>query len=99
MHGQAGHDVLTLDVPVLVEDEVEGREREFLFQQGGKLFLDRSRPITDQDDELVDDPGNPTARRSIVVPRKMLALPNVSVLLWINNEGHHLTHRSFSTAW
>lgn len=99
MLGQAGHDVLTLDVPVLVKNEFEGRERELLFQQGNKFFLDRSRPITNQDDEFVDDPGNPTARRSIVVPRKMLALPNFPVLLWINNEGHHLTHRSFSTAW
>lgn len=87
----AGHDVLTLDVPLLVKNEVEGREGEFLLQQGGKLFLDGSRPTTDQDNELVDDPGNSSARRSVVVAREMLTFPDFLVKLWINNERHHLT--------
>ena len=30
MPDQVGHDVLTLDIPVLVKDEIEGREGEFL---------------------------------------------------------------------
>lgn len=59
--------------------------------------MDGSRPTTNQDNELVDDPGNSSARCSVVIAREMLTFPHILVKLWINNEWHHLTSSSLYT--
>lgn len=75
-----GVTVLWLDVPVLVEDEVKGREREFLHQQGGKLFLNGPCPAADKDDESIDSPGDAAARSMGEIARKVLLAPHVPVI-------------------
>ena len=77
---------LWFHVPVGVEDEVEGREGEFCFEEGGEFVLNGASPAADKDDELVHDPGNAATRGAGIVARKSLLLPDVFVRFRVDDE-------------
>ena len=52
---------------MLIVTELKVWQRELLFQQGSELIEDRLGPVADQNDELVDSPGDATARNLGVV--------------------------------
>lgn len=44
------------NIPVLVEDKLEGREGKLSLKEDGEFVLDEAGPGADQDDEAVNDP-------------------------------------------
>ena len=70
---------LGLYVPVVVEDEVEGREGEFCFEEGGEFVLDGAGPAADEDDEPVHYPGDAATRGAGIVAGESLLRPDVFI--------------------
>lgn len=79
------------NLPVLVEDKLEGLKGELLLKKGGEFVLDGAGPGTDQDDEAADDPRDATARGSGVVTRELILLPDLFIRLRIDDERQAVT--------
>lgn len=97
-------------IPMLVIDEFEIREGEFLLYQGGQLVEYRFCPMANQDDELVDVPSHPPARYLGVIALELgffmlglsleiLLSPNLAMQLGVVDERHTLFSSLFHHLW
>lgn len=79
------------NVPVLVEDKLEGLKGELLLKKGGEFVLDGAGPGADQNHEAVHTPRDTTAWGSSVVTRELFLLPDLFVRFRINDEWQAVT--------
>ena len=97
-------------IPVKIIYKLEIGQRELLFNQRSQFFLNRSGPLADEYNKLVNIPCHPSTRHLSVVTlefcflllglsAKMLLSPHLAVQMWIVDKWQSLFSRFLRHLW